>query len=415
MLKYISKYNICFIWLFIFIFLSSSIYSQDKRVTNVMVPGLDSIFKGKPIIMYDHTELNGNNKYIYLCGVVNEHEYFDGGISNPKLPDFGLPIDELYTPIFYKLNYENGHLNYLWSKKYYTGYMNKLAPQTPFTGQSFYYLGKGTMYQNSSGGFDIISSVSNYKSQLQKMMILSFDSEGSLISEMTNIDTNLLLHNYAEQTDHNCMPTYIRNKENKTYYLFRNLNYDYNSLPQSAIYKKYDKYRDSLNLYQGNWVALEFNSLGNYIEKHNLFSINELAQNNKYKQRQGREIYNSRNNIAFSDKQDNIYILDHIQYSGVNQDNGQHYVYHDNLIIKLNKNLEKEFYVFEKDINPDESRDANVMSAAVDKQDNILISFKYYDKMNYVHDYNLPLRDTLYYLTKLSGKTGEVLGIKNID
>ena len=128
--------------------------------------------------------------------------------------------------------------------------MNKLDPEIPFKGVSFYYagssvkfnnIGKGTMYQNSSEGFDIISSASNYKEGLKKLLMLSFDSEGNLISETTNLDTNLLEHDYASVSSWP-MPTYIRTKENKIYYMFQNGSYEGN--------------KDPLNLYQGNWVAL---------------------------------------------------------------------------------------------------------------------------------------------------------------
>ena len=398
MKKYIS------LFLFLSIFISLSVFSQDKGVTNVIVPGLDSLSRGMPIIMYDHTELTGNNKYIYLCGVLTEKEYYEFDDKT----HFRFLSDVLYTPIFYKFSYENGYLNYIWQKKYNTGNVNKLDPEIPFKGVSFYYagssvkfnnIGKGTMYQNSSEGFDIISSASNYKEGLKKLLMLSFDSEGNLISETTNLDTNLLEHDYASVSSWP-MPTYIRTKENKIYYMFQNGSYEGN--------------KDPLNLYQGNWVPLEFDTIGNYIKKHSIFSFKELANNGKFKIRQGRDVYHSDEEIVFSDDEDNFYIFSNLYYYEIIVNEPICHI-RDLLFVKLNKNLETEFYVFEKDITPDTTRDVISMSAVLDQENNVLLSLKTFDCEFYEKTYNLPPRDTIFYLTKLSGKTGEVIETKKID
>lgn len=380
-------------FLILFIIISYPVFSKvtpniDAKYKIINV----SSIKNKPILMYDHTELVGNNKYIYLFGSAVEKEYYPGVSDNI--------YDTLFTPVFFKFSYENGQLNYLWDKKYNTGVIDTAFPQSPFEGVSFKHYGRGIMYQNSLGGFDIISSASKLKDSLKTMIILSFDQDGNLISETNNTDTNLMLYNYQRQRNLS-MPTYIKTKENKIYYLFQN----------GTLNNK----EDSLNLYQGNWVALEFDSLGNYIEKHSLFSFFELANNNKFLPRQGREEFVSEKDITFSDKQDNIYIISNISYQQC-IDSIDYYVYNykDNLIIKLNDKLETEFYLFEKDITPDTTRDVIPLAAALDKDSNILISFMSVDSQKYIDDYQ-PHRDTLYYIAKLSGETGELIDLKNLD
>ena len=425
------------IWIMLLIIISIPVFAQNKGVTNIMVPGLDSISRGLPIIMYDHTEVSDNNKYIYLCGVLTEHEYY----QHNDLIDMDIVVDWLYTPIFYKFSYEDGRLNYLGHWKYNTGVHQNLHSMLPFTGLSFYHVGRGTMYQNSSGGFDIISSASDYcgrsSERIKKLLILSFDQDGNLLSEIINNDTNLLLHDYHNEKILR-IPTYIRTKE-KIYCLFQNRVAE-NTGPKS----EFDTYRDSLNLYQGYWVALEFDTLGNYIKKHKLFSTVELAENSKFQQRLGRELIASDGDMTFSDEQDNIYIISNVHYYR-NDTNGLWNTvlreYKDNLFVKLDKNLEIEFYLYEKDITLDSTRDVLVMGAAIDKKDNILISSKSFDnicykakifqemkenglisedlaeyasKKNLFYRY-LPSRDTLYYITKLSGETGGVIGMKKID
>lgn len=426
-----KKFNFMFFVLLVFIIISLPAFSQDKGATNVIVPGVDSLLRGLPIAMYDHTELTGDNKYLYLCGVITEREYL---MENSRAPGLTGIVDRLFTPIFYKFSYENGRLNYLWQKKYNTGEVNKYNPEKPFEGVSFKYVGvqncvNGTMYQNSTGGFDIVSSVLNYTDSIAKLLLLSFDSDGSLILKKENIDSMLILHDYSSKKTYYFCPTYIRTKDNKIYYLFQNNDYD--------GYKN----KDPLNLYEGCWVALEFDSLGNYIKKHKLFSVRDLANNDKnFMPRLGHNVYSSENDITFSDVQDNIYILSHIRYDRTVPNSKWRLVriYYDNLLIKLNKNLGTEFYFFEKDVNPDSTRDVQAMGAAVDKNADILISFKSFDnwiyfetvlqemkenglieedvdEFNIYGKYDIPRRDTLYHLTKVSGETGEILGIKNID
>ena len=54
------------------------------------------------------------------------------------------------------------------------------------------------------------------------------------------------------------------------------------------------------------------------------------------------------------------------------------------------------------------------MAAALDKDSNILISFMSVDSQKYIDEYQ-PQRDTLYYIAKLSGETGELIDLKNLD
>ena len=394
--------NILFILFLLSIIASCPIFSQlQGSKFNILCPRMISI-KGDRINMSDHTNLIENNNYIYLCGVIIEDIYT------------GYIKDTLYTPIFYKLSNENGHLKILWDnvhKKYNTGYIDTAFPQSPYKGVSFYHFGKGTMYQNSLGGFDIISSASKYHDSIKTLLILSFDSDGNLISEINNTDTNLLLHDYYRDyfgigSVPQMLPTYIRTKENKILCLFQNGAYD-------------DNNEDSLNLYQGNWVALEFDSIGNYIKKHCIFSFNDLAVNNKFQPRQGCRLFVSEGDITFSDEKDNIYILSNIRYNVIDYNiydrNKRYRYYKDNLFIKLNKNFQTELYVFEKDINPDTTRDIMPMGVTLDKNDDIYISFRSFDCRYYADESRLPPRDTLYHIAKLSGKTGEVINVKNID
>ena len=442
MLK-IYKKHIIIIWIILLIIIFTPVFAQNKGVTNVMIPGLDSISRGLPITMYDHTEVTENNKFIYLCGVLIEHKYSDYNETFNEATE----LDRLCTPFFYKFSYENGRLNYIGYWKYNTGVHrhSRVDADQPFTGLSFFYSSskinenkKGTMYHNASGGFDIISSASNYcgrsLERIKKLLILSFDPDGSLLSETTNIDTNLLLHDYQREKSIN-NPTYIKTKENKIYSLFKNSGYE--------DYEDYDYYnKDSLNLYPGCWVALEFDSLGNYIKKHRIFSFHESSKNSKFLPRRSVFGFTVTTDITFSDEHDNIYVL--VPYI-----NYHHFVetavwtydrdHRDNLLIKLNKNLETEFYVYEKDITPDTTRDVMPMGVAIDKQENILVSFKSYDNWTYYERviqemkknglvsegaaeyglfnsaYYIPPRDTFYYITKLSGETGEVIGMKKID
>ena len=427
MLK-IYKKRIIIIWIILLIIIFTPAFAQNKGVTNVMVPGLDSISRGLPIIMYDHTEVSDNNKYIYLCGVLTEHEYY--GYND--LFDEEVVVDQLYTPIFYKFSYEDGRLNYIGQWKYNTGVHRNLHSMQPFTGLSFYHVGRGTMYQNSSGGFDIISSASDYcgrsSERIKKLLILSFDQDGNLLSETKNLDTNLLLHDYQRNRNIFKDPSYIMTKEKKLYCLFHNDGFE-----------NYDGNKDPLNLYPGCWVALEFDSFGNYIKKRRVFSLLELSENAKYRPRRWHQVIPLVSEITFSDNKDNIYILANVRYScndsnAIWQMNRQ---YFDNLFIKLNKNLETEFYLFEKDITSDTTRDVLAMGAAIDKQDNVLISFMSFDNWLYKEkilqemkenglipegtaetsklNYYIPPRDTLYYITKLSGETGEVVEMKKID
>ena len=68
----------------------------------------------------------------------------------------------------------------------------------------------------------------------------------------------------------------------------------------------------------------------------------------------------------------------------------------------------------EKDINPDTTRDIMPMGVTLDKNDDIYISFRSFDCRYYADESRLPPRDTLYHIAKLSGKTGEVINVKNI-
>ena len=71
-------------------------------------------------------------------------------------------------------------------------------------------------------------------------------------------------------------------------------------------------------------------------------------------------------------------------------------------------------YLFEKDITPDTTRDVIPLAAALDKDSNILVSFMSVDSQKYIDDYQ-PQRDTLYYIAKMSGETGELIDLKNLD